>query len=154
MIIADLKTYKSQNLPLPIEAALEEFLDIVLNNYSLIKESNHIQLSEKTNNAKVLIQHYTTKNEEDAFFETHEIMTDVQLVLEGEEYIYARELEGLSPLKKGTDVIFYNEKPNDYTRVHLRKGIFAIFYPSDAHAPAIKVDTNINVLKIVIKVPL
>ncbi len=154
MLISNFEDYTKENLPSPIQCAIEEFLALYKAEKTLFQIVHDFNLSEKTNNAKVIVQRYTTKDYEESKYESHSIMTDIQIVLEGEEYIYTRQIDDLTIASSGEDIVFYNEKPEDKVQLHLKDGLFALFYPEDAHAPGVKVEENSPVLKVVIKVPL
>lgn len=72
-----------------------------------------------------------------ARLEAHRKMIDIQLVLSGEERIGWRPQpecrEIVEAYSAERDIEFYLEKPTAW--LDLRPGDFAIFFPSDAHAP-------------------
>ena len=95
------------------------------------------------------ISTYTTKPE-NLTPESHVLYTDVQYILEGEEYI------GLAPLtemgeqvSRNGDLYLWNG-PCD--NLKLSKGCFAVLFPQDAHAPGIAVGEPSTVRKVVFKV--
>jgi YhcH/YjgK/YiaL family protein len=99
------------------------------------------------------VDEYLTKNEEDARYEAHHKYADIQYVISGEEMI------GLLPLGKTQENIPYNEEKdisfltsaeNNYCMATPLK--YFIFFPEDAHKPCVKVNENIPVKKMVIKV--
>lgn len=90
------------------------------------------------------------KEASEALLETHNRYIDIQLPLSGEETM------GYAPravIGQGTayseekDISFYTDKPSGY--VTLKPGMFAIFFPDDAHAPAI---TPVEIKKVIVKV--
>ena len=72
-----------------------------------------------------------------ARLEAHRKMIDIQLVLSGEERIGWRPQpecrEIVETYSAERDIEFYSEQST--TWVDLRRGDFAIFFPTDAHAP-------------------
>lgn len=146
MLISTLENYKNAYLPQNIELAIEEALPIFKNK---LPEDGIYPLS---NNAKAIVMRYNTK--EQPVYESHTVMTDVQIILAGEEYINIRGLDGLSLTNSGEDIDFYSEEPRDYTRVCLIKGMFCVIYPKEAHAAALQVEESCEIIKVVLKVPL
>ncbi|MEO5602780.1 MAG: YhcH/YjgK/YiaL family protein [Cyclobacteriaceae bacterium] len=100
-----------------------------------------------------IVSLYNSKNHEDAQYESHKIYTDLQYVVSGTEYIG---LTDLSSTKVKTaynderDIIFYDaEKGRNLTAI---PGKFFIFFPDNVHRPGMKVEDNVPVKKVVIKV--
>ncbi len=93
----------------------------------------------------VNIQVAKGKTPEEAVMETHRVMADIQIPLSGDEtygYIPACELPDLE----------YNEA-KDITKfpgvasqsfVTCKKGMFAVFFPQDGHAPCISSEKEIK----------
>ena len=85
-----------------------------------------------------------------AVLETHREMIDIQIPISGEETF------GYTPLTNLPDVEYNEEK--DITKyegpaesyVTCHPGMFAIFFPSDGHAPCITTDETIH--KVIFKV--
>lgn len=84
--------------------------------------------------------------------ESHVLYTDIQYVIEGEEYI------GVAPLScmkeqvrhiEGSDLYLWNG-PCD--NIRLSEGCFAVLFPQDAHAPGIAAGEPAQVRKVVVKV--
>lgn len=77
------------------------------------------------------------KARKDAKLETHNEMIDIQILLEGEEqHLYApREILSEVPYDEANDISFYEECSNN--AIDLRPGLAVIYFPEDAHAPAI-----------------
>jgi YhcH/YjgK/YiaL family protein len=101
-----------------------------------------------------MIQRYPTKNKEDALFEAHKNYIDIQAIIDGEEsigYALTETLgEVVQPYKP--DVTKYAD-PSVFTEVKLAKGMFAIFYPDDAHKPCYDFyPEKSNVHKLVVKI--
>ena len=100
-----------------------------------------------------MVQEYNSKNPEDAQFESHKVYTDLQYVISGEENIGLTELSTTTvktPYDSERDIAFYTAE-NGQTLL-ARPGTFFLFFPNDAHMPGMKVNENIPVKKLVIKV--
>jgi len=100
-----------------------------------------------------MIQRYPTKNKEEMLFEAHRDYIDIQAMIDGEEtigYAPTDTLEVVQPYKP--DVVRCAD-PEIFTEVKLAKGMFAIFFPDDAHKPCYDYHAGkSNVHKLVIKV--
>lgn len=97
----------------------------------------------------VMIQRPDLKPCADALPEAHDRYMDFQLVLEGGELMgYALRRELGDPVKGDPDHdIFFYRQPDDMTLLPVREGMFAVFYPEDAHAPCIRMtgcDTSVK----------
>ena len=98
----------------------------------------------------VNIQTVPAKTADEARLETHRKMIDVQIPLSGDETI------GYSPLGElsdadyddAADISFYKERAHSY--VVVKRGMFAIFQPQDAHAPGV---TPVVLKKAVFMIP-
>ncbi len=150
MIVTTFDTYKNHHLPKPIEEAIEAAQTFIDSHSPNFPEDGKYQLNDEV---FAMIMRYDTREDKDVPYETHEIMTDIQIVLEGEEYINTRTSEGLTPSTAKEDLQFYAEKPKEYARAYLTKGTFAVIYPQEAHAPYTQVSNVSKVLKMVVKVP-
>ncbi|MHC4155354.1 MAG: NanQ anomerase/TabA/YiaL family protein [Planctomycetota bacterium] len=101
-----------------------------------------------------MIQRYPTRNKQDMLFEAHKDYIDIQAIIDGEETIGHALTETLKdviePYKP--DVVKCSD-PQIFTEVKLAKGMFAIFYPDDAHKPCYDYhEGKSNVHKLVVKV--
>lgn len=96
------------------------------------------------------VQTITSKNESEARLESHRKMIDIQIPLTGDEKIgYAPvAVLGQAPYDEDKDITFYTESADGF--VTIRKGMFALFFPQDAHAPGV---TSTGLKKMVIKLP-
>lgn len=100
----------------------------------------------------VMIQNPKLKKEQDARCEAHVLYADLQLLIEGEEYMGYAPLETLgAPVEdpEGKDIAFYNGK---FQKILVPEGSFAVFFPGDAHAPCIEVGNGGSVKKAVFKI--
>ena len=101
-----------------------------------------------------LVQEYTTQNQEEKKWESHEKYIDIQLIVEGQEIMGYAPVEGLEvkeDLRPESDMIFYNETLNG-SNIKFTNGDYAIFFPEDAHKPGCAAVECSKVKKIVVKV--
>ena len=90
---------------------------------------------------KFNIGKYNTKPENECFWESHLKYIDVQIMLNGKEYIAFNNIRNLKQIKI--------EKENDFIGY---EGDVLILYPEDIHMPGMKVDESIPVEKVVFKI--
>lgn len=85
----------------------------------------------------VLVNHQDGRGEDGARLEAHRRYIDIQLTLEGDEFIgwmpIARCASPDGAFDESKDVGFFEDRPT--TWVAVPPGSFAIFFPHDAHAP-------------------
>ena len=127
--------------------------------FELLKDS---QLADKPNGRYdvdgdslfYLAQRYTTQPPEERRFESHRKYADIQLILSGREimgYIPASTLTITTPYDDAKDIVFY-DTPRSYSTVEVSEGMFALFYPGEAHMAACQLAAPTDVHKIVVKV--
>lgn len=100
------------------------------------------------------VQQYITKNSNESRWESHRKYIDVQLIISGKENIGYASCETLTLVDEFTadnDIAFY-KSPRNYTDIILSEGMFAIFYPGEAHLPCCISETASTVKKIVFKI--
>ncbi len=100
------------------------------------------------------VSDYRTRPLSDLRFEAHERYIDIQLLSRGRERILwspAAGLEIAKPYHAEKDILFF-EPPREPGVCLLEPGLFAVFFPSDAHAPGGERGTGEEVRKIVVKV--
>ncbi len=103
-------------------------------------------------NLFALIQTYETKPIQEGKLEAHRKYIDIQVLLEGQEFIGYAPLGGqpvAKPFDAEKDIGFYD---GEAWFTLLRKGMFAIFFPQDAHLPGRYTDKPQSVKKIVLKI--
>ena len=104
-------------------------------------------------NIKAIVATKTTKPAKEKKFELHHKYIDIQYVARGAELIgneSVDKLEAMPESKPDADFYYVND---DFDKVHLYEGEFAIIFPEEAHAPEIAVnDTPWEVKKIVLTV--
>jgi YhcH/YjgK/YiaL family protein len=88
--------------------------------------------------------------------EAHRIYVDVQCLLSGAEavgWLPARGLRVKTPYSPARDIEFYDVRREEQSRILLRPGLFAVFFPWDAHAPGLTPgDSAGRVKKVVVKI--
>jgi YhcH/YjgK/YiaL family protein len=101
-----------------------------------------------------IIQEYETQPVEDGRLEIHQKYLDIQYIVSGAECIGYAPLGGLTektPYDGEKDFAFYHYDPA-ISRLHLKQGMFAIFWPNEPHMPGRSIDRAETVKKIVVKV--
>lgn len=97
----------------------------------------------------------TTGPAETAVLESHCRYTDVQIVLDGGEFIRvwpAAQLTVKDPYDACKDVMFYEHPASAPVVIDLMPGTFAVFRPQDAHMPALMKGAPARLRKMVFKV--
>lgn len=102
-----------------------------------------------------VVQRYRPKPPTEARWEAHRQYIDVQFLAEGVERIGYVPLDKALPVEQAydsqKDVVFFDAQ-GDFCTV--RAGTFAIFYPTDVHAPCLASETSpatVEVCKVVVK---
>lgn len=101
-----------------------------------------------------IVDEYETKPVEEGRLEIHRKYLDIQYIVSGSECIGTAPLEGLSeetPYAGETDLAFYESSPT-MSRLHLKQGMFTIFWPNEPHMPGRSIQVPEKVKKIVVKV--
>ena len=89
------------------------------------------------------------KTKDDAKIETHNNFIEIQIPLTGTELMGYMPRTDLAEAEYNAekDVTFYPGHATDYLTV--KPGMFAIFFPEDAHAPGV---TEVELKKVIVKV--
>jgi YhcH/YjgK/YiaL family protein len=101
----------------------------------------------------VLVSEYTTKNSDEAKYESHRKYIDLQYLLAGQELIGLTkpdELNVISPYSEENDVAFYEFNGGEF--LSASPSNYFIFFPDDAHKPCVSVDSQTDVRKVVVKI--
>ena len=101
-----------------------------------------------------VVGEYETGPIEEGKLEIHHKYLDIQYIVSGEECIGVAPLEGLTeetPYDGDNDFALYNYEPTS-SRLHLKKGMFAIFWPNEPHMPGRSINSVKKVKKIVVKI--
>ena len=134
-----------------LSESIAKGLEIIQDKSLFEKEDGKYEID--GDNLFILVQRYATKDKEEMLFEAHKNYIDIQAIIDGEEtigYALTETLKVVQPYKP--DVTKYADPPV-FTEVKLAKGMFAIFYPDDAHKPCYDYRAGkSNVHKVVVKV--
>ena len=116
-----------------------------------IDDCNKIVLDE---NCFVLEQAYISKDKKDCFFESHKKYIDIQYIFYGTEIMEVENINNLEIIQEYNESLDYAKHAQSVNSSSLliRENELAIFYPSDAHMPCLKVDKNEKIIKAVFKV--
>jgi YhcH/YjgK/YiaL family protein len=99
-----------------------------------------------------IVSEYQTKSESDAKWEAHQVYADIQYIINGEERMGYAPLETMEineAYNPDKDIIFLNGS-GDY--ITATPGTFVVFFPHDAHQPAVSTGNGGTVKKVVVKV--
>lgn len=97
------------------------------------------------------VQSYNTKD--DAPYEGHRKYIDIQYMIEGKEKIGITNYENCTTLEaynEEKDIEFLNSENKSYQI--LEEGDFLVFFPQDAHQPALNLNEKLFVKKVIVKV--
>lgn len=155
MIFTNLKNTQNKYLPEKIKQCIDYLKDnCVMDLYS--PGTHYIEEL----NVKMNYDYYETKKIEDGRWESHLKYIDIQVILEGEELITVRNVDGLEKdaVNIENDIIFYKNSVDSSEEkfadifVPLRKGDLLILYPEDAHKPGLSLINKTKNRKVVFKV--
>jgi len=99
-----------------------------------------------------IVSEYNTKEHVDAKPEAHERYLDIQYMVKGEElmgYTPLEDQEIMIPYNADKDLVFYKAETSP---VKVSEGMFAVFFPTDIHAPGMKINESKPVKKVVVKI--
>ena len=116
-----------------------------------IGDCNKIVLNES---CFVLEQAYVSKDKKDCFFESHKKYIDIQYIFYGTEIMEVENINNLETIQEYNESLDYAKHAQSINSSSLliKENELAIFYPSDAHMPCLKVDKNEKIIKAVFKV--
>ena len=116
------------------------------------KPAGHYEIDDE---AYANIDVYETKEYAICFPEAHKRYIDIQMLLSGEERLDLANISELSikdDYDEERDIMFFHN-PEKMNTLYLKKGYFALLYPTDAHKPQIKSSENSQtVKKVVVKI--
>lgn len=101
-----------------------------------------------------IVQAYAPKPVAEARFESHRRYLDIHFICQGAEMLGCAPVSDLAvetSYDPDKDVAFH-PKPATFTQLALRKSVFAVCYPEDAHMPGCLLDSAEQVVKVVVKV--
>ena len=105
----------------------------------------------------ILRESYQARPLSECFFEGHIQYLDLQIVLKGVEYFgyYPKDGSGIEVIEAyNVDKDIEKYQINDFTKVILSEGMFAIVFPKDLHMPKLEKEKNTTVEKAVFKIKL
>lgn len=131
--------------------------DRIAKGLELLKNTDFLKLADgkyqiEGDNLFYLVQRYKTKKASEAKFEAHKNYIDIQAIIMGKEIIGFEYIENLKEVVPYKEDVHFFETPKKYTEARLSEGMFALFYPGEAHIPMCDYDKQNDVLKIVVKV--
>ena len=116
------------------------------------KPAGHYEIDDE---AYANIDVYETKEYDICFPEAHKRYIDIQMLLSGEERLDFANISELSikdDYDEERDIMFFHN-PEKMNTLYLKKGYFALLYPTDAHKPQMKSSENSQtVKKVVVKI--
>ncbi len=101
-----------------------------------------------------IVDEYETKPFDEGRLEIHHKYMDIQFIVSGCECIAVAPLAGLveqAPYDGEKDRAFYEATPS-MSRLILKAGMFAIFWPNEPHMPQLITEKAERVKKIVVKI--
>ena len=123
---------------------------------SLTSESEERKYILQGDDVFALVMSYKTKEPDAAKLEAHQQYIDIQAVLSGNEGFEWFSRKGLTidePYNEASDVVFLKRSSLGEARINLSPGRFIVFYPEDAHMPALTVNGQAECIKkVVVKV--
>ena len=98
------------------------------------------------------VQTYTTKD--DAPYEAHRKYIDIQYMIDGSEFVGVTDYKNCKSQEE-----YNNEKDIEFLKLNgeenlhtLKTGEFLVFFPNDAHKPALECEQKKTVKKVIVKV--
>jgi biofilm protein TabA len=104
------------------------------------------------NEVFALVQEYDTRPPGGSLFEAHRRYMDVQIMLDGTEFMaygFSERLDVVAPYDESKDAVFLD---GERVLVPFRAGEFMVFFPLEPHMPGVFQDKSQRVRKVVIKV--
>jgi biofilm protein TabA len=133
-------------------ARYKEFNDDIFIGLEYVKNiSPKVEFGEYviSNSVKCIVSEYSTKNRNDEKFEAHKHVIDIQYPIIGQERVQWSPLRGMAACTEYDAVMdrTYFINPSCNTTCIIGKGIFAIYFPEDAHNPQLAVEMQEEVIK-------
>lgn len=102
-----------------------------------------------------MINENPTKPADQCRYESHRDYLDIQYVVSGSELMGFRHVAELGEPQEAfpeRDIYFYPNVRED-SRLPMKAGFFAVFFPQDGHAPLVSDGVSDKVRKIIVKIP-
>ena len=126
-----------------------QIFNFLIQNKNCVLENGKYEIDD---NCFVVVSEYNTI-EPNGLFEGHLNYVDLQLIIDGEEYVHVQEKDKCK-LEKAYDEIkdaaFY--KAETWHTYYLGKGFFVVFDKDDLHRPCVKITETKKVKKYVFKI--
>ena len=148
MIFDDIHHVKSHYY---FSALLNDSIDFILNNKFSFTNPQRYELG--IQGIYAIPQKYTLKKKEEKTIESHHKYIDIQVMIEGMEYLGYADKNILQSLGYDEEHDF-ERLTGTLTFLPFYKDFFAVLFPQDAHMPGVQgQNSTTTVNKIVIKVP-
>ncbi len=101
-----------------------------------------------------IVERYKTRTPEQAKYEVHRKYIDVQIMISGCEamgYAPLGSLDVKTDYDESSDAAFY-QGTEEVTKVIMKAGMYAVFFPQDIHAPKLTAFEQEDVCKVVFKI--
>lgn len=151
MIVAKLAELLNE---VPTSPRLQQALHFILENQSADLADGRYEID--GDKVYALVQSYTTLTMSDqSKYEAHQNYIDIQYIASGQEAMGWAPLEQMTVTKDydpAKDVVLGTCPVEIATKVKVKSGEAAIFFPQDAHAPKLAVSEPCPVKKIVLKI--
>jgi len=135
----------------PASNALSDSIDFILTNKFSFKDRPSCNIGKQ--GIYVIPQEYIVTKKEDKSIESHRKYIDIQVVMEGTEYLGYAEKSSLHSLGYDEEHDF-ERLTGTLTFLPFSKEFFAVLFPQDAHMPGVEgPGSTPTVKKMVIKVP-
>ena len=103
---------------------------------------------------KMNYDNYNSKEDKDGFWESHIKNMDIQIMLNGEEYISVNNIKNMKKKSEDIEKDFVIFEGEELFRVPLRNGDILILYPENIHMPGLQIGKSNFNKKVVFKVDL
>ncbi|MGG1555062.1 YhcH/YjgK/YiaL family protein [Paenibacillus ferrarius] len=155
MIISDLTHFERERVlwPAAVVRGIEYILERRLGEcepgrYDLEGDNGHLMYAN--------VQEAQTRPKAEQLPESHQVYTDIQFLVSGEERLCFYKLhEGAKVIDdkfETHDIAFYENEGTPETDIYLGPGMFAVCFPSDIHRPNCMVTESRLNKKVVIKI--
>lgn len=97
---------------------------------------------------------YPSQEKETLRFETHDRYIDIQCMVSGSEthvYLPRNEMAGPVDCNEKADIAFY-AFAGEGSRLQMKEGMFAVYFPEDAHLPGMYDGSQGECVRIVVKI--
>jgi biofilm protein TabA len=135
-----------------LSKSLRDSFDFFQNNKFSFQKNQTLKID--TKGMYAILQKYSPKDKADLLIESHRKFIDLQVMVEGKEYLGYAEKNTLCSM--GYDENHDTERlTGTLTFFPFYQGFFVVLFPQDAHMPGVKHHGSTKVVKkIVIKIPI